>query len=185
VSPVSPVQGKLQPAKWATKLGMCKAAAVKAIVEVCAEVDMTDPSLEAFWPHMHKWLAADVHERDDLVACALLCFGNAARAGESRGATGLTTEPACVSLLSGPDSIAPRLVELLSPSSDVKLQHALVGLLKNLAIPKSSKAVLGDAGVINGLSAMKAWAKERDLLGSVQGGAIGVVKHLCNGNGRL
>ena len=73
-------------------------------------------------------------------------------------------------------------MELLVPSSDVKLQHALVGLLKNLAIPKANKTILGEAGVIAGLRDMNAWSSERDLLGSVQGGAIGVVKHLCNGN---
>lgn len=96
-------------------------------------------------------------------------------------ASRLTSESVCLGLLNE-ESVAPRLVELLVPSSDVKLQHALVGLLKNLAIPKANKAALGKAGVIAGLRDMNAWAKERDLLGSVQGGAIGVVKHLCNGN---
>ena len=89
MSPVSPISpeatdsSKLQTrrAKWATKVGMCKAAAVKAVVEVCAETDMADPELKTFWPQMKRWLSGSA-DRDDLMACALLCYGNAARAGE-------------------------------------------------------------------------------------------------------
>ncbi len=31
---------------------------------------------------------------------------------------------------------------------------------------------------------MGVWESERDLIGSVQGGAVGVAKNLCRGNGK-
>lgn len=95
VSPISPApaggDAHAQPrrAKWATKIGMCKVAAVKAVVEVCAEVEMGVKELEAFWLQMRSWLGGK-EGRDDLVACALLCLGNAAREGEYGALQGLT-----------------------------------------------------------------------------------------------
>jgi hypothetical protein len=60
----------------------------------------------------------------------------------------------------------------------VIVQHALVGLLRNLAIPEPNKRKLGNAGVLPRLLTMGPWAAERDMLGSVQGGAVGIVKQL-------
>jgi hypothetical protein len=62
-------------------------------------------------------------------------------------------------------------------------QHAVIGLLKNLSIPTTNKAALGQAGVIVKLASMSVWSPERDLVGSVQGGSVGVVKNLCRGDG--
>ncbi len=75
-------------------------------------------------------------------------------------------------------SLLPRLTALLDPSTPVIVQHALVGLLRNLAIPEPNKRKLGNAGCLPRLLAMGPWAAERDMLGSVQGGAVGIVKQL-------
>lgn len=74
--------------------------------------------------------------------------------------------------------LLPRLTALLDPSTPAIVQHALVGLLRNLAIPGPNKRKLGNAGVLPRLLAMGPWAAERDMLGSVQGGAVGIVKQL-------
>ncbi|KAK4689598.1 hypothetical protein P7C73_g498, partial [Tremellales sp. Uapishka_1] len=63
-----------------------------------------------------------------------------------------------------------------------EVQHAFVGLLRNLSIPPENKAILGGHKVVDGLVGMGVWKQERDMVGSVQGGAIGVIKNLCRGN---
>jgi hypothetical protein len=55
--------------------------------------------------------------------------------------------------------------------------------LKNLAIPAVNKSILGSAGIIEGICDMGVWLKKKDMLGSIQGGGVSVVKHLCYGNG--
>ncbi|KAL7420827.1 hypothetical protein Q5752_004780 [Cryptotrichosporon argae] len=98
-------------------------------------------------------------------ATAMLIFGNWVRDDAS-------AQQALPALL-------PRLQPWLDPATPVLAQHALVGLLRNLAIPPPNKAVLGRAGVIEALAAMEVWGERTDITGSVQGGAVGVVKNLC------
>lgn len=94
-----------------------------------------------------------------------------------------------VSLLSPPYSLAPALASLhfLSPSTDLKLKHGILGLLKHLAqfaklspiIPKS----LGEVNIIQKLSSSGIWDQETDAIANIiQLNAIGVAKHLCNSN---
>jgi len=66
----------------------------------------------------------------------------------------------------------------MKSSTPMLVQHALIGLLRNLSIPEANKKPLGDADVIEKLVAMDPWAESRDVLGSVQGGAVGVIKNL-------
>ncbi|OCF43662.1 hypothetical protein I317_02412 [Kwoniella heveanensis CBS 569] len=107
-------------------------------------------------------------ERVDLLNCALLSFGNSIR--DDASATILLP------------TILPDILPLLVPSAPGTTQHSLIGLLKNLSIPTPNKVLLGDAGVIERLYNMRVFGEERDLLGSVQGGAAGILKNLCKGN---
>lgn len=75
------------------------------------------------------------------------------------------------------------ITPLLVPSTTVQIQHALIGLLKNLSIPAANKTVLGELNLPDKFVQMECWTDKRDMVGSVQGGAIGVVKNLCRGNG--
>ena len=52
-----------------------------------------------------------------------------------------------------------------------------------MSIPTGNKTILGDAGVIDKLIGIQPWSEDRDLVGSVQGGAIGVIKNLCRDSG--
>jgi hypothetical protein len=92
-------------------------------------------------------------------------------------------------LLSPPYSLAPALASLnfLSPSTDLKLKHGILGLLKHLAqfsklspaIPKS----LGEVNIIQRISSSGIWDEKTDAIANIiQLNAIGVAKHLCNGN---
>lgn len=94
-------------------------------------------------------------------------------------ATALTPDANAVKLL---DDLLPTLDAMLLPESPIIVQHALVGLLRNLSIPSGNKTAL--SAVTPKLVKMGVWDKERDMVGSVQGGAIGVVKNLCRENGR-
>jgi hypothetical protein len=102
----------------------------------------------------------------------------------------LLTETNSTALLSPPLSLAPLLSSdsLLSPATDIKVQHGVVGLLKHLAQSSANsstnRAFLSESGVVPRLVASGVWDQRGDAMAEVvQMGAIGVVKHLCNGNG--
>lgn len=163
-------------------------------------------------------------DREDLGICAVLSLGNLARNGKSARRVSLLlselivltpvrlTEAHCISLLSPPLPLLSRILALLSPKTDLKLQHALgqsslpplfpngllathillllrflrpVGLLKNLAIPDLNKPLLGCAGVAELVVGMGCLGSERDNVGSIQGGAVGILKFLVKGFGEL
>ncbi|CAK9787038.1 hypothetical protein CC85DRAFT_303950 [Cutaneotrichosporon oleaginosum] len=143
-------------------LGVAKADVSRTLVNALSEGGDVPPWL---LERLGSWLERPT--RPDLVSVALLAYGNVARGDAS-----------ATSILEDNPALLPRLTALLDPSTPVIVQHALVGLLRNLAIPQPNKRKLGDAGVLPRLLAMEPWAAERDMLGSVQGGAVGIVKQL-------
>lgn len=62
-------------------IGSGKACLVRAVCGLSSNIGLEDIRLGWFWETMRTWL--QVAERDDLVGCGLLCFGNAARSGMS------------------------------------------------------------------------------------------------------
>lgn len=169
----------------------CKAAVIKAVVEVSGDdrnldilwddSDDTQPGGE-FVSRMIDWIRAFVNGetsgngRDDLVICATLSLGNITR-GESHSTI----------LLSQPHDIARLLSSdvLLAPSTDIKLKHGVIGLLKHLAQSSSqmpsNRAALSAAGVIQRVLKSGVWDDRSDfMLEIVQVNAIGTIKHLCN-----
>lgn len=78
-------------------------------------------------------------------------------------------------------------LNFLSPSIDLKLKHGILGLLKHIAqFSKLSPVVpkaLGEAKIISRISASGVWDEKTDAMANViQLNAIGIAKHLCNGN---
>lgn len=171
----------------------CKAAVIKAVVEVSGDdrnldllwddSDDTQPGGE-FVSRMVDWIRAFVsgetsgngNGRDDLVICATLSLGNITR-GESHSTI----------LLSQPHDIARLLSSdvLLAPSTDIKLKHGVIGLLKHLAQSSSqmpsNRAALSAAGVIQLILRSGVWDDRSDfMLEIVQVNAIGAIKHLCS-----
>ncbi|WOO81873.1 uncharacterized protein LOC62_04G005388 [Vanrija pseudolonga] len=143
-------------------LGTAKGSVAKAIVHLLSEAGDKIP--DWVWARIRLWLSKN--DREDLVSVALLAYGNRAR-----------SDAASEALLKE-EFILPSLVALLVPSTPVRTQHSLVGLLRNLSIPAKNKKILGDAGVIEGVLNLNPWVEQRDIVGSVQGGAIGVIKNL-------
>lgn len=93
-------------------------------------------------------------------------------------------------LLSPPHSLAPVLSSdtFLSPTTDIKVKHGVIGLLKHLAQSSANssanRAALSESGVVQRLVNSGIWDQRGDAMAEVvQIGAIGVVKHLCNGSG--
>ncbi|KAH8833794.1 hypothetical protein DL96DRAFT_1578425 [Flagelloscypha sp. PMI_526] len=173
---------------------VCKAAVVKAVVEVAGEPKSEDvlwddsdaekPGGE-FVARMVEWVSRYVQEagastqttpRDDLAICACLSLGNLSR-----------REHHASVLLSPPHSLS-RVVaseHLLGASADIRLKHAALGFLKNLVQSSSRTAhsALYKAGVILRICGSGVWDENADAMTDiVQLGAIGVVKHLCNGS---
>ncbi|OJA21616.1 hypothetical protein AZE42_01687 [Rhizopogon vesiculosus] len=171
----------------------CKAAVIKAVVEVSGD----DRNLDLLWDdsddsrpggefvsRMIDWIRAFVSDgtpdngRDDLVICATLSLGNITR-GESHS-TILLSQPHDIARLLSSDA-------LLAPSTDIKLKHGVIGLLKHLAQSSSqmpsNRATLSAAGVIQRILRSGVWDDRSDfMLDIVQVNAIGAIKHLCNNN---
>ncbi|KAK6909070.1 hypothetical protein I203_103081 [Kwoniella mangroviensis CBS 8507] len=100
-----------------------------------------------------------------------------AKAAIIRVLVGLSSE--IPSLLEGDSSLLPVILPLLSPFTPATTQHAVIGLVRNLSVPIETKTILGEAGVVERLAEMQVWSQEKDLLGSVQGGAAVILKNLC------
>lgn len=173
---------------------ICKAALIKSVVEVAGEEKngdvLWDDSEEErpggdFVHTMARWIkdyVTDVSNdpeaihRDDLVICASLSLGNLAR-----------REKTSTALLSSPLSLAPVLASthIFSPSTDMKLKHGVLGLLKHIAQSASVSPIiprsLADAHIVQRINESGIWDDGPDTMSVVvQLNAIGVVKHLCN-----
>lgn len=73
---------------------------------------------------------------------------------------------------------------LLAPSTDIKLKHGVLGLLKNLALTQPIRELLGQSGTIEALCKSNVWGRDGDIADMVQLSAIGVVKHLSTGHSK-
>ena len=94
-------------------------------------------------------------------------------------------------LLSPPHNIAQLLSSesLLSPATDLKLKHGVIGLLKHLSQSSVqsvlNRTALSNAGTIERIVASGVWDDRGDVMADiVQVNAIGVVKHLCSNSSR-
>ncbi|KAG6897469.1 hypothetical protein C0992_001244 [Termitomyces sp. T32_za158] len=183
---------------------ICKAALIKAVVEVAGE----DRNADILWDDsksempggdfVHKmvdWLkryvkdldtpgsedssgTQSVFDREDMVICASLSLGNLARQ-ERKSAT----------LVSPPYSLVPILTSkhLLSPLTDIKVKHGVLGLLKHLAQTAPSSTVihnaLREAEIVRKIVESGVWDEKGDVMADVvQLSAIGVVKHMAGAN---
>lgn len=164
----------------------CKAALIKAVVEIAGEEKnddvLWDDSDEkqpggvlvgqmVQWVKRHKDLKDD--NRDDLLVCATLTLGNLLRHGAHS-----------VTLTNPPVSLAPELASLLRPETDIKVKHGVIGLLKHLAYNPPARSSLSEAGIIKRLVDSNIFQPTSDIAEMVQINAIGVIKHLCNGNAK-
>ncbi|AFR97152.2 hypothetical protein C343_05287 [Cryptococcus neoformans C23] len=147
--------------------GEAKACLFNGIVSFSSELAFSTLPL-GFWTRMRSWLDNDVSDRRDLVECALLSYGNS-----------IIGDTVAIEYLVGETTLLPRIKSLLKPDAPATTQHAIVGLLRNLSIPDKNKSVLYEAGVIDDLIGMGVWSENRDMLGSVQGGVVGIFKNLC------
>ncbi|KAF8797982.1 hypothetical protein BYT27DRAFT_7228589 [Phlegmacium glaucopus] len=167
---------------------ICKAALIKAVVEVFGEekneeilwksADLENPGGD-FVNRMVEWIKqySDAESnRDDLAICASLSLGNLIR-----------QTPIAASLLSPPYSLAPILASdrFFSPSTDIKLKHGIIGLLKHLAqFSKLSPVIptsLAQVDIIGRIATSGVWDDRSDAMADViQLNAIGVAKHMCN-----
>ncbi|ORX40511.1 armadillo-type protein [Kockovaella imperatae] len=155
--------GEEDPAKL---LSDAKEATITALSEMASGLDEDN----TLWEVMRAWLS--LSDREDLTICALLCYGNYAQDNAK-----------AESLVQGTNAIMEDVLSLLIATTPAKVQHALFGMLRNLSISPSNKKYIGDHAVIERVVSMRPWVDERDLVGSVQGGAIGLIKNLCRDNG--
>nr|KIR88185.1 hypothetical protein I308_01245 [Cryptococcus tetragattii IND107] len=148
-------------------LGEAKACLINGVVAFSSGLTLGTLPL-GFWTRMRSWLDNDVSDRRDLMECALLVYGNS-----------ITGDTVAIEYLVGETTLLPRIKYLLKPDVAATTQHAVVGLLRNLSIPDQNKSVLYEGGVVDDLMQMGVWSENRDMLGSVQGGVVGIFKNLC------
>ncbi|KAG5646638.1 hypothetical protein DXG03_002628 [Asterophora parasitica] len=181
----SPVFDNVEKERKQKAFNICKAALIKTVVEVAGESrnedvlwDDSEPGQPGgpFVSRMVTWLKRYVHDMDATTA-----------EGAPNAQSILDREDMKTSaqLVSPPHSLAPDLTSthLLSPNTDIKVKHGVLGLLKHLAQASASSLVihsaLGRAGVIRRIAASGVWDEKTDAMaGFVQLSAIGVVKHI-------
>ncbi|KAF9792390.1 hypothetical protein BJ322DRAFT_1028934 [Thelephora terrestris] len=159
----------------------CKSGIIRAVVEVAGEQKNTyilwdesedDKPGGEFVSWMIQWIRkADQKGKEGLVICATLAIGNLVRREAHSNA-----------VVNPPISLVPDLAKILEGDPDFKVKHGVIGLLKNLAQSTSNRAPLGQAGVVARLADCGIFESKSDLMEIIQVSAIGVAKHLCNGN---
>ncbi|PVG02274.1 hypothetical protein CPB86DRAFT_780693 [Serendipita vermifera] len=156
---------------------ICKAGAIKSLVSIASE----EKGMEALWSgertvikRLAQFVTADSareNNRDDLIIAGCLALGNLSRKDQYSEA-----------LLQPPYSLGKSVVPMLTPEADIKVKHAITGLLKNLCQAIPNRRVLGQEGLLEKLSESTIWREQCDMAETVQVSAIGIAKHLCNGD---
>ncbi|PPR03530.1 hypothetical protein CVT24_007016 [Panaeolus cyanescens] len=172
-------------------LDMCKAALIKAVVEVFGEEKNEDvlwkptdgsPPGGPIISRLVDWIKKDTGDselyRDDMTICASLSLGNLTKKVHFADA-----------FLSAPYSLAGTLSSdrFLSSSTDIKVKHGILGFLKHIAqfsrlSPKVPASFL-ETHLIHRLIGSSIWDERSDVMADIiQLNAIGIAKHLCNGS---
>lgn len=112
---------------------------------------------------LKKWLSSP-HQH--LQVCGAIMLGNLARSDE-----------ACLSFINE-TAIHKPLITIVSRSNSSQTLYATLGFLKNLALPASNKASLGEAGLIEILP--RIWAM--DSLPQIQYSGVSLARQLVIGN---
>ena len=123
------------------------------------------------FPTLLSWTSSSrIPARDDLRMAAFLTIGN-----------GITSDSTCRALSESHagQELVRNAVDALGGTAQA--QHAAMGFLRNLSVPVQNKARLGseEVGLWGALMRAGVWDEGKDMLGSVQGGAVGLVKNLC------
>ena len=90
-----------------------------------------------------KWLSAP---RDQLQLCACIMLGNLAR-----------SDSTCASMISKFQLHLP-LIAILQETSETQVLHSALGFLRNLGLPPSNKAILGESEIIETVA--RFWAPQ-------------------------
>ncbi|CAG8479375.1 10438_t:CDS:10 [Acaulospora colombiana] len=145
--------------------GECKAAVLKIVVATTSSDRNMNPLFEdpVILRRLLHWMNLGP-ERDDLQMCAALSLGNLARSGTFHVIT-----------TSNLFMVAEPLVNTLRTSDNVKVQHAIVGILKNLSLPAQNKGLIGSLCVIGLASPLL----EKDDVQPIQLGVVGILKNLA------
>ncbi|KAI0836532.1 ARM repeat-containing protein [Hypoxylon sp. FL0890] len=112
-----------------------------------------------------QWLSS---HHTPLQTAACLALGNIARsdAPSISLVQEMSVQKLLISILSSPDS----------PNTDIQLLHSALSFLKNLSIPTSNKAVLGDAGILDHNALPRLW--EMDTQPQIQFDAVSLARLL-------
>ncbi|KAG2187025.1 hypothetical protein INT44_003253, partial [Umbelopsis vinacea] len=148
----------------------------KCFVKAIVDVSLADDNLNHLYENESvlnrylKWIenADDESVTSDMQTCAALSLGNLAR-----------TDEHCVDLVQKYHVEIP-LLRLLKKTTDLRVQHAVVSILKNLSLPKQNKQNIGAAGAIQAVAPYLDASK--DMLKPVQFAVIGILKLLAVGD---
>ncbi|KAK9718582.1 Rap1 GTPase-GDP dissociation stimulator 1 [Basidiobolus ranarum] len=138
-----------------------------AVTNIIIEVGMSDVNLEKLFEkrYISKFIEWLHNPSEQLQMCGGLCLANLAR-----------TDSHCIQLVQE-YKITPILLELLKSHVDVKVQHAIIGIIKNLCLPNSNKSIIGSLGAIQVIAPLIESESK-----PIQFSTIVAIKHLCAGN---
>ncbi|CAG8436217.1 8026_t:CDS:10 [Ambispora gerdemannii] len=98
--------------------------------------------------------------------------------GPSRDDLQICADTNCVKLVHEFKVVESLVNALKTSENNIKLQHAVVGIIKNLAIPVQNKSLIGSHGIIELVSPLL----DPEVIQPIQLGVIGILKHLSSGD---
>ncbi|OZJ05741.1 hypothetical protein BZG36_01338 [Bifiguratus adelaidae] len=144
---------------------------IKIIGCVLEDQDIEDLQRERSYlvETIFRWLQDESFAgRTDLPICAAVTLGNISR--NDRASSRLVYE----------HEIHRLAINKLEGTEDIGLQHALLGLLRNLSLAESNKPLLAQEHAVK--VAIPYLQSRKDMLQPIQASAIGLIKNCCRRN---
>lgn len=131
-------------------------------VSAMPEFSAAYPVISPFTASLRRWITSPQLQ---MQVCACIMLGNLAR-----------SDSTCEEFVHTSQVHKP-LIKVLEETDDSQLLHAVLGFLKNLALPAKNKIELGNAGLLSALPRL--WTL--DALPQIQYSSISLTRQLING----
>jgi hypothetical protein len=132
-------------------------------ISALPEFSQAYPVVSPFTSSLRQWLS---RPQSQLQVCACIMLGNLAR-----------SDAACYEFVHR-SAVHKPLISILNSTKDTQILHAVLGFLKNLALPAANKEPLGDADLFGALPRL--W--DLDTLPQIQYSAVSLARQLVIGN---
>lgn len=94
------------------------------------------------------------------------------------------SDKTAVGLLGEYEMVSQSISALTTTPQPILVQHAVLGLLRNLSVPMANKAIIQSRGFLANIMTMAPWQEKFDVAKSIQASGVAIVKNLCRDEGQ-